>query len=359
MNYVPPDIVQKANSINVEEVAKALGINVFRHQAICFMHDDHSPSLKFHKGGHLWKCFVCNKGGGAIDLVRSYLKIEFKEAVEWLCNRFGISFIYQNGKHFSPSYQYTLKKRMLPKVNIMPLQGEVLLSSQVDPIEQWIIANNNLCKEAKRFLFYERKLSTEVIDKLKISSISSNEDFLINLKSSFPNDIIQQSRLFKQTNNRLYLRFFTPCLIFPYFNEQIELLGIQSRYLGERKDVPRFQFLEGFRPIIFNLPILSGLRENDELIVAEGVTDCLALLSEGYKAIAMPSANNIPLAYLKQLCKFRLRMTVDKGEAGENAFRTLRYHLLRMGGTITRFEYPGDFKDFADYHRNKHTNDPI
>ena len=77
MHYLPQEIIKKINQLNVEEVAKSLGLHVMKHETKCFMHDDKRPSLKFHKNGHLWKCFVCDIGGGPINLVMIYFKTDY------------------------------------------------------------------------------------------------------------------------------------------------------------------------------------------------------------------------------------------------------------------------------------------
>lgn len=78
-------------SLPVEEVARRLGIEVVRHSCRCFMHDDRHPSLSFSMGKNIWRCFVCDKGGGPIDLVMQRFGCGFREACSWLASSFGIS----------------------------------------------------------------------------------------------------------------------------------------------------------------------------------------------------------------------------------------------------------------------------
>lgn len=72
------------------------------------------------------------------------------------------------------------------------------------------------------------------------------------------------------------------------------LIGLQSRYLGENKEVPRFQFVSAQKTRLFNLPILGSMKDGEDLYISEGITDCLALLSSGKKAVAIPSATILP-----------------------------------------------------------------
>lgn len=45
-------------------------------------------------------------------------------------------------------------------------------------------------------------------------------------------------------------------------------------------------------------------------------------------------------------------MCADHDLAGERAYETLRYHVVRMGGKIHRLEYPKNFKDYGEYYKS-------
>ena len=46
MSYIPRYIVEKLDALNVYDVAEKLGLSVSRNKALCFMHQDHDPSLQ-------------------------------------------------------------------------------------------------------------------------------------------------------------------------------------------------------------------------------------------------------------------------------------------------------------------------
>lgn len=92
MCKIPNHIIEALNNLSCENVAEELGIEVVKHRALCFMHDDHHPSLYFSgKNREMWWCFVCNKGGKAINLVMEYACLGFVEACQWLGSRFNIN----------------------------------------------------------------------------------------------------------------------------------------------------------------------------------------------------------------------------------------------------------------------------
>ena len=77
--------LQKLRELPIEGVAERLGLRVTRgHKSLCPFHEDHNPSLSYHRAKNTYRCFVCGAHGGTIDLVMNYLHMDFKEACGWL-----------------------------------------------------------------------------------------------------------------------------------------------------------------------------------------------------------------------------------------------------------------------------------
>lgn len=338
MPYLPSGIIHTLDQLNIEDVARSLGLHVSRHETTCFMHDDRRPSLKFHKNGHLWKCFVCDKGGGPINLVMQFFKIDYIEACRWLCNRYGI-YIPDNEP----------RQRVLPPLKEYNHYKPHQSCFNVE-IGEWLISNAVLSDKARSFLFDERKLNEDIVNNLNIKSISDSRRLVEALRSCYTDEELVSAGYIKIYDHGVYLRLFTPCLLLPYYDLNNNLSGIQTRYLGDMTNAPRFQFIAGFKPSVFNMSIIRNMVKGENLYISEGVTDCLALMSSGYKAIAVPSASNLPIDDMRTLCKFNLIVSVDRDEAGERAFDTLSYHIVKMGGRISRLGFPTNFKDYGEFY---------
>lgn len=95
------------------------------------------------------------------------------------------------------------------------------------------------------------------------------------------------------------------------------------------KKAPRFQFLSCQKTHLFNMPLLNKLVVDNELYLTEGVTDCLAMLSSGKAAVAIPSATIIPENDLSLLDGYKLKMMPDNDEAGWDGFMKLRLALAK------------------------------
>lgn len=47
MVRIPENVIAQLEGLSCEDVAEKLGMDVKRHRTLCFMHDDHHPSLAF------------------------------------------------------------------------------------------------------------------------------------------------------------------------------------------------------------------------------------------------------------------------------------------------------------------------
>lgn len=341
MAYFSENVLARLKALSCEDVAQKLNISVTRHRALCFMHEDHHPSLAFLGSDRSsWYCFVCNKGGNAIDLVKESESCGFVEACSWLCKEYNIE-IGCNIPVYKPRKK-KIQLKQFHKDEEKPFVKEVAL---------FLIETGELTENARHFLFDERKLSPEVINDLKIVSIDNGYDVVNKLKAKFDDQILKSSGLVSNVNGKLYFRFFTPCLLFPYYNQKTELIGLQSRYLGTNKEAPRFQFVSSQKTRLFNLPILNTLRKNEELFISEGITDCLALLSSGKKAVAIPSATILPQLDLSLLSDYKLHMVPDSDEAGDKAFVKLQCFFINRNSFLKEEKLPEGIKDYSEYYK--------
>lgn len=332
--------IERLSNLSCEEVAQRLGINVQRHKALCFMHDDHDPSMTFFGSNRSqWKCFACNKSGNAISLVQEYYHCTFVDACVWLGQNFGI-YIDQQPK----------SKRMVVPVRKTHIEDDEkrLFSSK---IAQTIIDKSELTASGKQFLINERMYKPDVINRLRIVSIEKSDNIIKKLQEEFGDEELLESGFCKRTNGKMYLSFFTPCLIYPYYDERNSIVGIQSRYLGEKDGAPRFQFVSGQKTRVFNLPMINTMQVGDDLYISEGVTDCLALLSSGKNTVAIPSATILPQDDLYKLRYFRLHMYPDQDEAGKKAYEALREFFTNHYTVIKKEVLPVGVKDYSDYYK--------
>ena len=318
--------IQKLRELPIEAVAERLGLKVKKHRALCCFHDDHSPSLYFNFRKNTYRCFSCGAHGGVIDLALHLLPSagcsgggSFIEACQWLANENNI---------------------ILTEQKSSPLKGDKRGSVHPPDLVHLsrLVCQPYLNDEARRFLFEERHIHPAVVKWLGLSSISSAVPMSSSLQGPW---------------------FNAPSLLIPYRDIEGKLLTVQSRYLGPppsrgKEGVSRFQFPRGSTCHIFNLPVLKMLREREDLWIAEGSSDCMALLSSGRKAIAIPSATLLNHSDMRLLPSAlspssMLHIYPDQDDAGERLYTDLVRVATDIKRCLVRHDLPKGCKDFGDY----------
>ena len=287
--------IEKLRSLSCEGVAQRLGFTVKHHKALCPFHDDHTPSLTFKK--YKFRCWSCGASGDSISLVQKVLGKSFLDACRWLADEHNIILTEYQPRTSDISHQTSFDASRYERFFERP----------------W------LNDEARRFLFDERRLDERVVRWCRLTSWRDKQG--------------------------------VPWLQIPYYSQEGRLVGVQNRNLIKGA-IPRFRFPQGSRCTIYNLPVLSRLKDGDELYITEGCSDCWAMLSAGHKAIAIPSATLLTKKDVEQLLSLSLRLRLsfhmfpDRDEPGERLFLQLKEVLP----SLVHHQLPPGCKDFSDYY---------
>ena len=276
--------LQKLRDLPIEGVAERLALRVTRHKCLCPFHGDHHPSLSFNLRRNTFRCFVCGAAGGTIDLVMRHLQLDFIDACRWLANA-----------------HHIIVDQYRPATDTLAYRPPLFEAARYARFFErpW------LSEAARRFLFGERRLDPRVVTWCRLTSWRDKQGV----------DWLQ----------------------IPYYDLEGRLIGMQNRHLPsiapsshEAADIPRFRFPRGSRYGIYNLPVLRRLRRTEPLYIAEGCSDCWALLSAGHKAIAIPSATLLKPTDVEMLSALRVRLATtfhmypDQDAPGEHLFCQLR-----------------------------------
>jgi len=293
--------LQKLRDLPIEGVAERLGLRVSRHKCLCPFHDDHKPSLSFSVSRNTFRCWACGESGGTISLAEKMLGKGFLEACRWLADEHNVILT-----EYKPSETKPAK----------PFDASRYARYFEHPF---------LNAEARHFLFEERKLDPRVVRWCRLTSWRDRQGI--------------------------------PWLQIPYYNKEGKLVGVQNRNLSLTLEgevgggSPRFRFPEGSECGIYNLPILNLLREGEPLYIAEGCSDCWALLSAGHKAIAIPSATLLTREVVDQLLTLNSKLSTeyhmypDRDLPGERLFLQLKEILPNL----EHHQLPPDCKDYSDF----------
>lgn len=341
---ISDDIKIQLKDIPIEQIAAKLDIKIKHHQSLCFMHDDHHPSLAYNTKLNTWKCYACNVHGDGIALVQQRLRYSFIDACTWLCNQFYIDNHRQTSSASSTRPPLTQTRHTIPNS-----KNTITTKPDIEVLQYILDQCKDLPSFATQFLTEERKYDLKVVRQLGIAFLSSNEELANAIVNAFGEHRALACGLVFKKSNRYTLYFYSPALLFPYYDTNGNLLNVQARYLG-KSDRPRFQFPKNSAVPSYNLPVLRTLANGDDLYIAEGVTDCIALLSDGYKAIAIPSATLLKSEDLQILAHYSLKMFPDNDQPGEHLFNLISNGIAEYGGSIERLSLPDGIKDYSEFH---------
>ena len=289
-------------AIPIEDLASRLGLDVRHHKALCPFHNDHHASLSFNVRKNTYRCFVCDAHGDTIDLVRHLLNKDFQQAC-----------LYLSDGSCEPQHSTPLS----------PGRGAgERLPFDASKYERFF-ERTWLSAAARHFLFDQRRLDPRVIRWCRLTSWRDRQG--------------------------------TDWLQIPYYDREGKLVGLQNRNLTPGGE-PRFKFPKGAQCGIYNLPVLNKLEEGEALYIAEGASDCWALLSAGHKAIAIPSATLLkkddlqPLLTLNSELLTQFHMYPDRDLPGERLFLQLKELLPNL----QHHQLPPDCKDYSDLYLQLH-----
>ena len=316
--------IDRLGSLPIESVAERLGLRVERHKALCPFHDDSHPSLTFSVSRNRFKCFVCDAHGGVIDLAMKILGRNFVETCRWLADEHNV--ILETP---SPLTSH-------PSSNSLTSHPSPFTPEKYRKFFERPFIN----QLAGEFLYEQRHIDPRVVRWCKLTSW---KNWL-----QIPYYDIDGNLIGVQWRNLMCLEGTTA-------KRSVtggEALGKEPKEESGWKPVPRFRFPYGSNCHIYNLPILKMLREGEELWIAEGCSDCWALLSSGHKAIAIPSATLLTpkdleiLSSLSSSLSLNLHMFPDQDLPGERLYLKLKELLPNL----IRHDLPSGCKDFSDFY---------
>ena len=323
--------IQKLRELDILQVADLLGMGLRNKRALCIHHDDHHPSLAFNVKKNTCHCYSCGFSADTIGLVRERLNLGFSEACRWLADHFDVYIAdeHRDTHRKDVKKAVTASDRRLASLRAHFAETYVshghVASSSVDvEFYQQMFRQMHLSESGQRFLFEERLLSPEA---LKVCQIVSTE----------------QSVCMARVGRGV---FDGPSLIFPYFDQQGRLVSVQSRYLGMKKEIPRFKFAPGSHRMIYGLDRLKDYPPDEPLLITEGPSDCWTALTLGIHAIAIPSATLFDRRFQGLLAGRNLHIFPDQDEAG----LSLYFELKKALPSLVYHQLPEGCKDLSEYY---------
>jgi len=341
--------IERLEKIPINQIAIALGgsykkdkpgsnqYNIHCCNGAYHKEGDKNPSMTIWTDKNICKCHVCDTKGGPINLVKSMLKIDFKEACKWLHETFSIPYMDGATSNYTPK---PTPKPKLRKIEYLRFNKSKKFSKII--LRDWFEKYNTLSKEQKLKMVYSyiyrysllcdreklisyyasRKISNKHLNKIGFLG----EDEIVNLVSELldycPIEDLVEFDIINDSKHKFPLSWkqLKNCLVIPSFSIYTDLIeGFMLRPIDDsnswfKAKEKRVCKSEIIKPLAFGFgyKILSS---DCDIYITEGHIDALSL-PEDYCFIAAPGVNALEHEQLGLLKDKNIKLVFDQDEAG-------------------------------------------
>ena len=322
-------------------LTKRSGGNMF---GLCPFHSEKTPSFSVNADKQIYYCFGCNKGGGVVNFVMSAENMSFRDAVEFLANRAGMSVPLDD-----TSDELAGKRKRMLELNRDAARHffEMLRSPLAEP--------------ARKYLS-RRGISKETVLKFGIGAAPDSWDLMLNAmtaKGYSKQELIEAGLARSSRKEGGAYDIFRNRLIFPIIDVRGNVLGFSGRILSDGEP----KYLNSPDTLVFNksnnlfaLNLAKKIKQG-AFILAEGNIDVVALHQAGFDGAVASLGTAFTTQQARLLSRYAKNVVIafDSDEAGRRA--ALRaIPLLEKTGMSVRVLSLDDAKD-PDEFLKKHGMD--
>ncbi len=282
---------------------------------LCPFHDDHSPSMYVVPSKQIYHCFVCQASGDVFSFVRRFHKMEFREALEFLADRSGVTL--------------TPRRAAAEAGPAGPTRNELLGSvSAAQDFFRAVLAHPDHGKAA-RDVVARRAISPEMVLRFGVGAAPDRWDGLLlylKKKGLDPRTFIEAGLLKRRESDGGSYDAFRNRLMFPIQDRLGRVIAFGGRRIND-EDEPKYinspeSRLFDKSATLYALPLASrAIQESRTAIITEGYTDVIACHQGGFaNAVATLGTALTPkhATLLRGVCE-KVLLLFDGDEAGQRA----------------------------------------
>lgn len=301
-------IKQKINIVDLISEYLTLKKSGVNFKANCPFHSEKTPSFVVSPERQIWHCFGCSKGGDIFTFLMEKEGMDFKEALELLAKKAGVTLKQTTGKK-------DFRDRLF----------EVNLKSQ--EFFHYILTKHPLGKKALEYLI-TRGVSSESIENFGLGYAPNSWESLtrILLKRGFSVSEIVTCGVAVSSKNGAYDRF-RGRITFPLTDATGKIRGFAGRilYQGEPKyiNIPQTAIFDKSH-FLFGLNLAKGeIRDKKEAVLVEGEMDVIASHQAGFTQVVACKGTAFTEGQIEILKKYteNLSLCFDMDLAGDSASR--------------------------------------
>ncbi len=288
------------------------------HVCLCPFHDDRNPSMYVVPNKQIFYCFVCGAGGNAFEFVKRYHNMNFREALEMLAERAGITLTPWQGKSQSTD---TTETPGVDRADIAHANQQALTFFRG-------ILNHKEHGTTARNIIENRGISSEMVETFLIGAAPDKFDGLEQWAKKKGHDLshFEAAGLLKCREDGSHYDALRHRLIFPILDQMGRAIAFGGRILNP-DDVPKYLnspetplFAKG--STLYGLwQARTALRDTRHAIVTEGYTDVIACHQAGICNVVASLGTALTQRHAQVLRRMVDRVTLlfDGDEAGQRA----------------------------------------
>ena len=294
-----------------------------------------NPSMSVDNDKGVYKCFTCGAKGNVITYLKEKENKTFKEAIQYLGNRFSIDVSDFFSAKTSQKDKIYLESRRINRI-ACNFFGKTLFLKDKD--------GTYFYKEAEKYL-KNRKIPFSIIKEFKIGYAPPSWNALINAltenKVSINNMNILGLASVSKNNPNHYYDTFVNRIMFPIINEREEVIGFGGRSIDGKEP----KYLNSKESLIFKKKsCLYGINiakthimKQDEVILVEGYMDTIACHKMGIKNVVGTLGTAITEEHAIEIKKYtkNVILALDGDEAGIKATKMAILTLLKFDLKLT------------------------
>jgi DNA primase len=319
---------------------RAVGANF---QALCPFHREKTPSFVISPEKQIWHCFGCGKGGDIFSFVMEMDKLDFKEALELLAQRAGVT--------LNPSFnRENQKKRRLFS----------LLKLATDYYTRQL--NQEKEGESSKEYLLKRGLSRETINAWSIGySPDSWDDLILYLKNQgYTDEEIFRAGLSvkKEATNNYYNRF-RGRIMFPIKDSTGQVIAYSARISPDKEETNQMgKYINSPQTEVYDKSAVlfafdkakEAIKELGYTIIVEGQMDAIICHQFAYKNVVASSGTSLSSRQLNMIKKFsdKIVFAFDMDKAGQLAADRGIEEAMKLDMRIKILVLPEEYEDPAD-----------
>jgi len=320
-------------------LTKKSGTNMF---GLCPFHSEKTPSFTVNSEKQIYHCFGCGKGGGAIGFIRDVENLQFRDAVEFLAKRAGMTVPEEEGQ----AEISNRRRRILDLNKDSARHFHSMLSTSLGETARNYLATRGISKASV----------TRFGIGVAPDQWSTLHDAMLK-KGYTKQELFDAGLCRKGKKEDGAYDFFRNRLMFPIIDVRGNVIGFSGRRLDAEKD---YKYLNSpDTPAFTKSRNLFGLNlakksKAGKLLLVEGNIDVVMLHQAGFDCAVAPLGTALTSEQTRLLAQYTDNIVVvfDSDEMGQKA--TLRaLSLLEKTGKnvkVVNLGASGDPDDFIRKH---------